>query len=72
MGLKGKCLGFYSVSLKVEEDQELNIVFTAVTQISAKRHFWRWGSNHGVFGIGQCLGFRNRVLRLRMTLEPYT
>ena len=72
MGLKCMCLGSCGVSLKVEEGRELNIVFTAVTQISAKRHFWKWGSNHGVFGIGQCLGFRNRVLRLRMTLEPYT
>jgi hypothetical protein len=26
-----KCLGFYGVSLKVEEDQELNMMFTAVT-----------------------------------------
>ena len=40
-GLKWKCLGFYGVSLKVEEDQELNMVFTAATQISVKRHFWR-------------------------------
>ena len=39
MGLKWKCLGFYDMSLKVEEDRELNIVFTAVTQISAMRHF---------------------------------
>jgi hypothetical protein len=31
MGLRWKCLDFYGVSLKVEEDQELNMVFTAVT-----------------------------------------
>ena len=31
MGLKWKCLGFYGVSLKVEEDQELNMMFTDVT-----------------------------------------
>ena len=29
------------MNLKVEEDQELIIAFTAVTWISAKRHFWR-------------------------------
>ena len=36
MGLKWKCLGFYGMSLKVGGDLELNIMFTAVTQISAK------------------------------------
>jgi hypothetical protein len=30
------------VSLKVEENRELNIVFTAVTRVSAKCHFWRY------------------------------
>ena len=38
---KGKCLGFYGVSLKVEEGQELNMMLTAVAQISVRRHFWR-------------------------------
>ena len=42
MGLKCMCLGLCAISLKVEEDQELNMVFTAVTQISAKRHFWKY------------------------------
>ena len=30
------------MSLKVEENQELNILFTTVTRISAKCHFWRY------------------------------
>ena len=36
MGLKWTCLGFCGMSLKVEEDRELNTMFTATTQISAK------------------------------------
>ena len=45
------------MNLKVEEDQELNVVFTAVTQIFAKRHFWgcklkSWCLRPGlVFGV---------------------
>jgi hypothetical protein len=35
-GLKCMCLGFHGMSLKVEEGQGLNIVFTAVARISAK------------------------------------
>ena len=30
------------MSLKVEEDQDINIVFTVVTRISARRHFWTY------------------------------
>jgi hypothetical protein len=30
------------MSLKVEVGRELNIAFTTVTHISAKRHFWKY------------------------------
>ena len=40
------------MSLKVEEDQELNMVFTAVTQISAKRYFWRCELKSCVLDLG--------------------
>ena len=51
-GLEWKCLGFYGVSLKVEGDQELNMVFIAITQISAKRHFWRCELKSCVLDLG--------------------
>ena len=37
--MKWECLGFWGVSLKVEEDHELNVVSMAVTRISAMRRF---------------------------------
>jgi hypothetical protein len=36
MGLKLKGLGFYGMSLEVEEGRGLNIVFTVVVRIFAK------------------------------------
>jgi hypothetical protein len=51
-GLEWKCLGFYGVSLEVEGDQELNMVFTAITQISVKRHFWRCELKSCVLDLG--------------------
>jgi hypothetical protein len=52
MGLKHKRLGFYGVSFKIEKDQELNMMFIAVTQISANRHFWRCELKSCVLGLG--------------------
>ena len=40
------------VSLKVEEDRELNIAFTVVTQIFAKRHFWRYALRSWCLRLG--------------------
>jgi hypothetical protein len=39
------------VSLKVEEDHELNIVSMAVTQIFAMRHFWRYELRSWCIGL---------------------
>ena len=39
------------MSLKVEEDHELNIVFTDVTRISARRHFWGYKLTSWCFGL---------------------
>ena len=40
------------MSLKVEEDRELNIAFTAITHKSANRHFWRYELRSWCFGHG--------------------
>ena len=40
------------MSLKVEEDQELNIVLTVVTRIFASRHFWGYKLRSWCFGFG--------------------
>ena len=38
--------------LKVEEDRELNIPFTVVTQIFAKRNFWRYALRSWCLRLG--------------------
>ena len=48
------------VSLKVEEDHELNIVFVVVTWIFARRHFWGYKLGPWCFGFGFGLVFRVR------------
>ncbi len=40
------------MSLKVEEDHELNIVFIDVTRISARRNFWGYKLTSWCFGLG--------------------
>ncbi len=65
------------VSLKVEEDHELNIVFVVVTRIFAKRHFWGYKLGLWCFGFGLVFRVRDqsfkvedlRTLCLRKILE---
>ena len=57
------------VSLKVEEDHELNIVSMAVSRISTKRHFWGYKLRSWYLGFWLCLELKIRVLTLKMTLE---
>jgi hypothetical protein len=40
------------VSLKVEEDHELNIVYMAITRISTKKHFWGYKLRSWCLGFG--------------------
>ena len=72
MGLKCMCLGLCGVSLKVEEDQELNMVFTAVTQISAKRHFWKCELKSWCLRLGLMFRVENQSLKGEYDLRtPY-
>ena len=70
-GVEVKVFRLLWYKLRLKKTKGLIRCFIAVTRISAKRHFWSVSSNHGVLGLGMCLGFRNRVLRLKMTLVFY-
>ena len=69
MGVKWKCLGFYWVSLKIEEDPELNIVFTAVTQIFAKWHFLRYELRSWCLRLGLVFRVEDQSFKVKNDLR---
>ena len=57
------------VSLKVEEDHELNIVFVVVTWISTRRHFWRYKLRSWCFGFGLVFSVRDQSFKVKDDLR---
>ena len=60
------------MSLKVKEGHGLNIVFCGYNpDICQKVLLGSISLDHGISGLGWCLGLEIRVLRLKMTLELF-
>ena len=57
------------MSLKVEEDQELNMVFTVVTRIFASRHFWGYKLRPWCFGFGLVFRVRDKSFKVEDDLK---
>jgi hypothetical protein len=65
------------VSLKVEEDLELNIAFTTVARISAKRHFWKYKLRSWCLRLGLMFRVKNQSFKVEddlrtLCLRKYT
>ena len=57
------------MSLKIEEDRELNIVFTAVTRISSKRHFWRYELRSWCLRLGLVFKVKDKSFKVEDDLR---
>ena len=57
------------MSLKVEEDRELNIAFTTVTRIFAERHFWRYELRSWCLRLGLVFRVKNQSFKVEDDLK---